>query len=77
MKLKLFIILSLFSCNLFASDFFNEELKLYNELTSAFDTGFYPGCVEKTEILEQKYPESTFLISSRLKKGDSLLEMAL
>ena len=75
MKLKLFIILSLFSCNLFASDFFNEELKLYNELTSAFDTGFYPGCVEKTEILEQKYPESTFLISSRLKKGESLLKL--
>ena len=68
------IVLSLWSV-VFAMDFAESEISIYNEVTSAFDTGFYPGAVEKANLLQKEYPDSVFVLPALVQKGEALINL--
>ncbi len=53
----------------------NSELELYNELTIFSNANYYPGILEKAELLEKEYPQSVFIINARILKGRALIAM--
>lgn len=68
--------LFVFSLNLFAQGLrksSDSELNIFNEANSAFHTGFYPGAVDKADLLIKNYPESVFIIPASVLKGESLV----
>lgn len=73
-KTLLFFTFSLFLFSFcFAGEFGETDLSIYNEVVSAFDTGFYPGAVEKAKVLEQEYPDSVFVLPALVQKGEALV----
>ena len=82
MKLKnkkitaLFAAASLITCGsqlLFSQNQGNTETSLYNEINSAWSTGFLPGVIEKSSVFERKYPESPYINEVRLQKARALV----
>ena len=47
------------------------ELEIYNELNIFSNARYYPGVIEQAELLEKNYPESVFIISARIAKGQA------
>lgn len=74
MKKTLLFTISLILTSLaFAKNFGDTEISIYNEVTAAFETGFYPGAVEKTNQLQADFPDSVFILPALIQKGESLL----
>ena len=48
------------------------ELDIYNELNIYANAEYYPGVLEQAELLEKNYPESVFIITARIAKGNAL-----
>ena len=48
------------------------ELDIYNNLNIYSNAGYYPGVIEQAEKLEQNYPESVFIVTARIAKGQAL-----
>lgn len=48
------------------------ETTLYNEINSAYATGFLPGVIDKSSNFERKYPESAYITEVRMQKGRAL-----
>ncbi len=59
--------------SIFAQTVADTEVSIYNDVVSSFNSGFYPGTVEKVSLLEQYYPQSSYLLQARLKKGQALI----
>lgn len=73
-KTLLIIIFTLFIAVFgFAGTTRETDISIYNEVTAAFETGFYPGAVEKANLLEIEYPESVLLLPALIQKGESLI----
>lgn len=53
----------------------NSETSVYEEVSSAFNSGFYPGVVEKSSVFEKHYPDSLYLTNVKLMKGEALINM--
>ena len=51
------------------------DIQLYNEIKQSFNNGFYPGVVSSAESLEHSFPESSFIHSALVYKGEALLYM--
>lgn len=51
------------------------DIAIYNEVTAAFETGFFPGAVEKANLLEQEYPESVLMLPALVMKGEALVNL--
>ncbi|MBP5602174.1 MAG: tetratricopeptide repeat protein [Treponema sp.] len=51
---------------------FASELDIYNELNIYSNAEYYPGVIEKAEQLEKNYPESVFIVTARIAKGQAL-----
>lgn len=51
------------------------DVQLYNEIKQSFNSGFYPGVVSSTELLQKEFPESSFITSSLAFKGEALIYM--
>lgn len=69
---SLFFALILFSA--FSSE--NEtDVSIFNELSSAYNSGFYPGAVQYAEKLENDYPDSFYIATSFVLKGESLIHL--
>lgn len=51
------------------------DVALYNEINLAFTNKYYPGTVDKAELLEKQYPDSVFVIPALAYKGDALINM--
>lgn len=49
------------------------ENALFNEITTAYNTGFYPGVIELSSRFERDFPESAFINDVRLQKGRVLV----
>ena len=49
------------------------EASLYNEINSAYATGFLPGVIEKASGFERQYPESAYINDVRLQKARALV----
>lgn len=49
------------------------ESSLYNEINSAYATGFLPGVIEKASDFERKYPESAYINDIRMQKARALV----
>ena len=49
------------------------EVSLYNSLSFSYNSGFYPGCLQYAERLEEKYPDSYFLGRTLRIKGECLV----
>ncbi len=71
--LAIFTFFLIFSSFAFSKDFTQSEISIYNEVTAAFDTGFYPGAVEKANLLESEYPDSVFVLPALVQKGEALI----
>ena len=78
MKKKIFFVL-LFSVffRLYASGISTNEseISLYNEINSYFNTEYYPGVVEKTELLEKHFPESVFINPALILKAEAFIKL--
>lgn len=73
-KTLLFFTLVLTLCSFaVAKDFGDSEISIYNEVTAAFETGFYPGAVEKANLLQKEYPDSVFVLQALVQKGEALI----
>ena len=48
------------------------ETALYNEINTAYSTGFLPGVIEKASTFERKYPDSAYITEVRLQKARAL-----
>ena len=55
-----------------AAGSFASELDIYNELNIYTNAEYYPGVIEKAEQLEKNYPESVFIVTARIAKGQAL-----
>ncbi len=55
-----------------AAGSFASELDIYNELNIYSNAEYYPGVIEKAEQLEKNYPESVFIVTARIAKGQAL-----
>ncbi len=53
------------------------DISLYNDLSSAYSSGFYPGVVEYARRLEKKYPDSSLKSFALVKKGECLARLGL
>lgn len=51
------------------------DVTIYNEVVSAFKTGFYPGAIEKANLLERKYPNSIYVLSAQIYKSEALVNI--
>lgn len=71
-KTLLFTISLIITSFAFAKDFGTTEISIYNEVTAAFETGFYPGAVEKTNQLQNDFPDSVFILPALIQKGEAL-----
>jgi len=49
------------------------ETSLYNEISSAYNTGFFPGVIEKSSVFEANYSESAYIFDVRLQKASALV----
>ena len=74
-KKKITIILAtvLFACSAYSQAQNVSETSLYNEINSAYATGFLPGVIEKASDFERKYPESAYINDVRLQKARALV----
>lgn len=66
--LSCLLVLNFFS---FAEDFSTSDVAVYNEVVSAYQTGFYPGAIEKANLLEKKYPGSVYLLPAQILKAEA------
>lgn len=74
--LLLSFMISAFLCsNLFAADAFTSDVQLYNEVCQTFSNGFYPGTISAVEMLQKRFPESTFTHKALAYKGEALINM--
>ena len=48
---------------------------LFNELSAAYSSGFYPGAVEYAERLDSAYPDSVFAARVLVMQGESLVRL--
>ena len=53
----------------------DSDVQLYNTVKQSFTNGFYPGVVTSTELLQKKFPESSFIHSALAYKGEALVYM--
>ena len=53
----------------------DSDVQLFNEIKQAFSNGFYPGTVSAAEELQKSFPESSFIHSALVYKGEALLYM--
>lgn len=59
----------------FSQELDSIEITLYSEINTYVNQGYYPGVIEKVEQMEQNYPESVFIIPSRLSKSEALIQL--
>ncbi len=77
--MKKIILLFIIILNIFPifaqSDNQNSELDIYNELNIYTNAEYYPGVLEQAELLETSYPQSVFIVSARIAKGQALIAL--
>ena len=77
--MKKIILLFIIILNIFPifaqSDNQNSELDIYNELNIYTNAEYYPGVLEQAELLETNYPQSVFIVSARIAKGQALIAL--
>lgn len=69
--MKKFVSILIFS---FLSNFlvwsFETDISLFNEMTSAYNSGFYPGAIQHAERLIKNFPDSVFIANGYAVKGE-------
>ena len=73
-KIILSFCASVLTTGLFASGF-ETDVSLFNELSSAYNSGFYPGAVQYAEKLNEDFPESAYIGSALVMEGESLVRL--
>lgn len=53
----------------------SSELEIFNELNIYTNARYYPGVIEQAELLENNYPESVFIVTARIAKGQALVAL--
>ena len=77
MKKVFGICLLLFSAGIACAAPLETDVSLFAELSSAYNSGFYPGAVQYAERLEKQFPDSAALGEALLIKGESLVRLNL
>lgn len=70
-KIFKLLLIFIFSMSLWAES----DVSLYNDLSSAYSSGFYPGVVEYASKLLEKYPDSPLKIKTIAQKGECLARL--
>lgn len=62
----------------FAIDFFalETDVSVFNELSSAYNSGFYPGAVQYADRLSSEFPDSAYIGSALALKGECLVRLS-
>lgn len=68
------ILLSVLGAELFAAGF-ETDVSVFSELSSAYNSGFYPGTVQYADRLVSEFPESAYTGSALVMKGESLVRL--
>ena len=72
---KYFVLFLIFMSALCFAQNADSDLQLYNEVRQSFDSGFYPGTVSAADQLQKSFPDSSFLPSALVFKGEALVFM--
>ena len=75
MKKTLFSTILLASAALVFCAPFETAVSLYNELSSSYNSGFYPGAVEYAGRLKKSFPESAYIGSALAMEGECLVRL--
>lgn len=51
------------------------QTSIYNELVWAYNSDFFPGVIEKADLLQAQFPQSSFLIEANCKKGEAFFRI--
>lgn len=54
---------------------FETDVSVFSELSSAYNSGFYPGTVQYADRLVKEFPESAYVGSALVMKGESLVRL--
>ena len=71
-KLFLSILLAFFAFDFFSSE---TDVFIFNELSSAYNSGFYPGAVQYAERLSAEFPDSAYIGAALALKGECLARL--
>ena len=77
MKKFITVISAIFMSAAVFSAGYETDVSIYNELSASYNSGFYPGAVQLAERLSSEFPESAYIGSALVMKGESLVHMNL
>ena len=72
---KLIIFCIFICCSVLCFSQQTSDVQLYNELKQSYKNGFYPGVVTAADRLQSDFPESAFIYSALVCKGEALINM--
>ena len=75
MKKYLLLLVSLCFCGISFSEERISDLTLYQDISSSYENEYYPGSIEKVDILQSLYPDSVFTQPSLLLKAGALIKL--
>lgn len=65
----------MFSVPVSAAGRYTGDVRLYRELTSSYNSGFYPGVIRYADLLKTEYPSSVYLLRALIYKGECLFRL--
>ncbi|MCR4742599.1 MAG: tetratricopeptide repeat protein [Treponema sp.] len=71
---KTFTIILFFLTNLI-SFAWSSEISVYDEVSAAYNSKFYPGVVEKAEKFQKSFPDSVYDVNVKLMQGQALINL--
>ena len=76
MKKTLLFLFSLFVCgSLFSQTKYDSDINLYKEISQSYENKYYPGTIEKADLLQQLYPDSVFTQQALFYKAQALIDL--
>ena len=75
MKKYLLLLVSLCFCGISFSEERLSDLTLYQDISSSYQNEYYPGSIEKVDILQSLYPDSVFTQPALLIKARALIKL--
>ncbi len=72
-KFFLSLFLSLFTFRFFALE---TDVSIFNELSSAYNSGFFPGAIQYSDKLASEFPDSAYIGSALAIKGECLVRLS-
>lgn len=76
MKKKLILFICLLCTEfVFSQENIGSDISIYKDINQAYENNYYPGLIEKVDLLQKNYPDSVFLQSALVYKATALVNL--